>query len=176
MKCAYRKDLIRFKTYSTLVERHLPCCKVCLKYSALISEIHYWRFLLSTWIKYPCSHGHAILVFFFFLKSICCWVRVYFKSRSDFESYKHKRDSFFSPHLPWTRVFLLLGAGLALKHPGRAEWNCVSGFVAVHALTQRGWVLNPCLIAHSQDIPMSQTNKGGAHIHAVNSFRQIPLE
>lgn len=68
MKCAYRKDLIRFKTYSTLVERHLPCCKVCLKYSALISEIHYWRFLLSTWIKYPCSHGHAILVFFFFLK------------------------------------------------------------------------------------------------------------
>lgn len=37
----------RFKTYSILFERHFPCCKVHLKYSALISESHDGRFLLS---------------------------------------------------------------------------------------------------------------------------------
>lgn len=47
---------------------------------------------------------------------------------------------------------------------------------AAHTLTQCGCVLNPSLITRSHDRLVSQTNRGGAHIHVVNSFRQIAVE
>lgn len=48
---AYPRYLKRFKTYSTFLERRFPCCKVHLKHSALISETHDGRVLLSAGVK-----------------------------------------------------------------------------------------------------------------------------
>lgn len=152
MEGAYPRYLKRLKTYSLLFERHLSCCKVYLKYSGLISEIHGWRILLSSWIK---AYTPKTMLFLFkegFTGKSSCNI---LKIDMILKSYKHKTDSSYSPHLPWTCVFL----SQELASHWKTLDSCVSSFVCCPHTDTESCVLSPCLIAHSHGRLMSQTKK-----------------